>query len=226
MKNDKGIIFDFNGTLFWDTKYHEDAWNQMALKLVGKKLSDFELIHKMHGRTNKQILEYILNREITELESQSIADEKEKLYRSICLEQKGALKFADGVLEMLDELKSKRIPMTIATSSDKENVDFFIKEFQLQTWFDISKIVFNQGKYPGKPAPDIYLHALKNIQILPENCVVFEDAPSGILSAKNAGIDKIIQVKSNPIIREDTQNGVYKSISGFNEITIDELLNL
>ena len=40
----------------------------------------------------------------------------------------------------------------------------------------------------GKPAPDVYLKAAESLQTSPENCLVFEDVPMGILAGKNAGM--------------------------------------
>ena len=95
-----------------------------------------------------------------------------------------------------DYLCENRIPHTIATMSGIENVEFYIEEFKLERWFDIDKIVYADGKIPGKPAPDIYQIAAKNLNLAPEDCIVVEDAVSGINAAYNAGIGKIIAIAS------------------------------
>ena len=51
--------------------------------------------------------------------------------------------------------------------SEWDNVDFYIKEFNLAEWFDIDKIVYSDGKIPGKPAPDIFLIAAKRLNLNP-----------------------------------------------------------
>ena len=61
---------------------------------------------------------------------------------------------------------------------------------------DIDKIVYANGKIPGKPAPDIYLIAAQNLGLDPKDCIVVEDAISGINAAENAGIGKIIAMAS------------------------------
>ena len=77
-----------------------------------------------------------------------------------------------------------------------DNVEFYIKEFNLEKWFDLNKIVYSNGEIPGKPAPDIYEIAAKNIELNPKDCIVVEDALSGIESANKAGIGKIIAIAS------------------------------
>lgn len=195
MKN-KGIIFDFNGTLFWDSQKHYDAWYEMSKKLRGTPFSDDEMIHHMFGRTNENILTYALGRKPSKEEVEKYSVEKELIYLEMCKKDEKNTKLADGVEDFLDYLCKNNIPHTIATMSEKMNVDFYIDVFKLEKWFDIDKIVYSDGKIPGKPAPDIYLTAAKNIEVEPENCTVFEDAISGIRAAEAAGVGRIIAVAS------------------------------
>ena len=80
--------------------------------------------------------------------------------------------------------------------SEWDNVEFYIKEFHLENWFDIDKIVYSDGTIPGKPAPDIFQIAAKKINLNPKDCIVVEDAIAGIKSAYSAGIGKIIAIAS------------------------------
>lgn len=86
--------------------------------------------------------------------------------------------------------------MTIATMSEWDNVEFYIKEFNLAKWFDLEKIVYSNGKIPGKPAPDIYEIAARNLNLNPADCIVVKDAISEINSANAAGIGTIIAIAS------------------------------
>lgn len=95
---------------------------------------------------------------------------------------------------LLGELKERQIPMTIATASPKINMEYYIKKFHLEKWFDIEKIIYNDGTIPGKPNPDLYVLAAGAIHVEPKDCIVFEDAISGIQAAYNAGVRKIIAV--------------------------------
>ena len=96
----------------------------------------------------------------------------------------------------LYHLKENNIPRTIATMSEWDNVEFYIKEFHLEKWFDIDKIVYSDGTIPGKPAPDIFMIAAEKIGLNPADCVVVEDAIAGIKSAEDAGIGEIIAIAS------------------------------
>ena len=196
MGNFKGIIFDFNGTLFFDSKMHYDAWKDFSKKLRGTAFSDKEMREHMFGRTNKDIIAYAIGKIPDETLVKTLGDEKESLYRERCLRMGADCKLAPYATVFLDYLKTNNFPMTIATMSNKDNVDFFIKQFKLDKWFDLNKIVYDNGKIKGKPAPDIYLQAAKNIGLPPQKCIVVEDALSGIEAAHQAGIGKIVAIAS------------------------------
>lgn len=192
----KAVIFDFNGTLFFDSHMHYEAWRIFSAQLRGKPFSDDEMREKMFGRTNADIIEYAIGRKPTPDEVSRLAYEKEYMYRQMCIKDRENFKLAPGATDFLDFLKENNIPMTIATMSEWDNVEFYIKEFHLEKWFDIEKIVYSNGKIPGKPAPDIYQIAAKNLNIPPKDCIVIEDAISGINAANNAGIGMIIAIAS------------------------------
>src|SRR5207244_2576935 len=97
-----------------------------------------------------------------------------------------------GAEQLFDILKEKRIPFTIATSAPAINVNFYVQQFHLDTWFDIDKIVFDDGTMPSKPAPDMYLLAAKKMGIPITECIIIEDSRSGIAAALNAKAGKII----------------------------------
>ena len=208
----KGIIFDFNGTLYWDSAKHKQAWRDYSKKLRSTPFSDEEMVKYMFGRTNEQIVEYAIGKKPSAELVDKVAQEKEALYRQMCLDDVENFHLAQGVEDFLDFIKEKNIPRTIATMSDKTNVDFYIENFHLDKWFDTDKIVYSDGKIPSKPAPDIYQIAAKNIGLMPKDCIVVEDALSGIESANRAGIGKIIAICS------EESPELYKSIPCVSEI--------
>jgi len=187
-----GIVFDFNGVLWWDTYLHENAWKQFSEE-VGRKSFSFEEI-RVHvlGRTNQHCLEYLMGRQVTGLDLEQLTQQKETIYRQLCLEQGGDFKLSPGAIEFLDLLVAHDIPHTIATGSEKTNLDFFIKHLRLSRWFDLEQVIYDNGNRPGKPAPEMYLEAASNLGLGPGQCIVIEDSDSGITAARAAGIGHII----------------------------------
>ena len=190
----KGIIFDFNGTLFCDSHLHKQAWREFSKRLTGVEFTDEEMIQHMFGRTNEQIIEYAIKRKPTPEMVDEIGQEKEAYYRQMCLNNPESLHLTKGAVEFLDFLKNENIPRTIATMSDKTNVDFYFETFNLAKWFEYDKIVYADGIIPSKPAPDIYEIAANKLNFKPQECIVVEDAISGINSARDAKIGKIIAI--------------------------------
>lgn len=216
----KGIIFDFNGTLLFDSEKHLEAWREYSRQLRGVAFTDEEMRDYMFGRTNEDIIAYAIGKKPEPELVEKLGLEKEAVYRDMCRNDRENFKLAPYAEEFLNYLKENDIPRTIATMSGWENVEFYIEEFNLERWFDLDKIVYANGKIPGKPAPDIYQIAAKNLGLKPEECIVVEDAVSGIDSAKNAGIGKIIAIASmEPVELYEKMPHVAEVITDFSQIS-------
>jgi HAD superfamily hydrolase (TIGR01509 family) len=148
----------------------------------------------MHGHTNDEILKYFISEDLTDAQISELSLTKEANYRDLCLQNPDNLILTTGLIDVLDHLKAKKVPMTIATAGIKENVDFYFDVFDLGRWFDYSKVVYDDGSFPGKPQPDIFLKAAANLALPPQECLVIEDAFSGILAANRAGIGTVLAI--------------------------------
>ena len=188
----KGAIFDFNGTLFWDTAFHDLAFD-IFLEKHNIQLTGEEKRIKIHGQTNPDIMRSIFGVQLTEKEINDYSQDKELIYRQLCIND---LKFAPGAEDLFDFLKANNIPFTIASSSGIENISFYFANMQLDRWFSLDKVVYNNGTFRGKPYPDGFLAAAKKLQVRPEECAIFEDSVAGIEAAENAGAGKIYIVNS------------------------------
>lgn len=90
-----------------------------------------------------------------------------------------------GIYELLDHLDAKGIPAVIATSSPVERALEHLGSCDLAHRF--KKIISGYMVEKGKPAPDIYIYAAKELGLSPEDCIALEDSPAGLLSANRAG---------------------------------------
>lgn len=192
----KGIIFDFNGTLFWDSEKHLEAWREYSKRVRPYPFTDDEMREHMFGRTNEDIIAYLLGKKPDKDLVERLGKEKEAVYRDMCRNDMENTHLAPGAAEFLDYLKENNIPRTIATMSEKDNVDFYIETFKLEKWFDLDKIVYADGTLPGKPAPDIFIKASEKLGLNPSECIVVEDALSGLEAAYRAGAGMIIAMAS------------------------------
>jgi beta-phosphoglucomutase len=192
-----GIIFDFNGVLWWDAPLVEESWQVTARKVRGRPFTADETVRIMHGRNDRDTMEYLAGRVLGDDEAGRLIGEKEALYRELCLRRGEEFRLSPGSEELLDFLRGRGVPRTIATASIRENVDFFVEQLRLDRWFDPRIIVIDDGILRSKPAPDFYLKAAENLGLDPARCVVVEDSIAGVRAARAAGIGRVIGLTSN-----------------------------
>ena len=192
--NYRGVLFDFNGTLFFDSEKHKEAWQIFLPEKLGIDITEAEVRKNCLGQSNHEILTRYFGLDLPKSEIDRLADEKESLYRSLCLKDEKTFHMVKGAETYFDHLKELKIPFTIATGSEIGNVSFYFKEFGIGRWFSLDKMVWDDGVIPGKPAPDLYLRAAEKIGVPASECLIFEDSRSGVQSARNAGAYGVVQL--------------------------------
>lgn len=190
----KGIVFDFNGTMYFDSDKHEKAWNEIRQELGYEPLSPELFRQNTHGKTSKEILRYFFNNKYDDNKINFLIRRKGVIYRQLCLQDPNGMHLVDGLENYLDYLKANNVPIAIATSASDSSIKFYIEVFHLDKWFSREYIINTDSSMKSKPAPDIYLRAAKKLNLNPKDFIVYEDAPSGVMSAFNAGVEKIIGV--------------------------------
>ncbi len=103
---------------------------------------------------------------------------------------------ASGAYEFFKALKTKEIPIAIASSAPKMNMDWYIPHFGLDKYFEMKNIVAGREDIKGKPEPDIFLIAASILGVNIENCVIIEDSKAGLTAAKKSGAKTVVGVKS------------------------------
>lgn len=180
----KGIIFDLDGVLCHTDEYHYLAWKALADRLG--IYFDREINNRLRGVDRMKSLEIILERgtaEYSEAEKISFAAEKNGLYRKM-LEKMSSEDLSEEVRDTLNGLKEKNIKIAIGSSS--KNACFILEKLGIINWFDV--IVSGNDITKSKPDPQVYEKARQKLSLLPEECLVVEDAVSGVLAGKAAGM--------------------------------------
>lgn len=94
-----------------------------------------------------------------------------------------------GLLELLDHLKSLKIPLAVATSTSREKAFWKLDKAGIKERFTV--FACGNEVTRGKPAPDIFLLAAERLGIPPSLCIGFEDSPAGLLGLHAAGIRSV-----------------------------------
>ena len=217
LKNMKAIIFDFNGTLFWDTCFHGEAWNKIYKELHDDE-DDGPDASFYCGPRNEVIIQTIAPW-LSEEERLEVSKHKENLYRKICKENPHHVHLVNGAIEFLDKLKENKVPFILASASIKENIDFYFEAFGLERWFNKGQTVYDDGTYANKG--EMHKEAAKRLGCDLSECVVIEDSISAIAHAKENGAGCIVAIGNEETKEKILQMDVEYFINDFTEIDFE-----
>jgi beta-phosphoglucomutase len=180
----KAIIFDMDGVLFLSVGAHEKAFKE-TLATVG--VEDFSYASIAGMRTDAALRKIFaeLGRELPEDELERLRQDKTERAR-LALARDGKV-VADSSL--LISLLRQKFRLALASSASPHNVELFMRKCDYPDAFEFcldGTLVKDE-----KPSPEIYLLALKKLGLTPKECIVIEDAVSGVQAGVNAGIQVI-----------------------------------
>ena len=178
----RGVLFDLDGTLVDNMRFHIDAWIELAASL-GSKVTREQVLHDFAGRRNEEILPIVAGRPLTPEQLTSLAEQKEARYRELYASH---LSLVDGAAQLLDKLDALGIKYGISSAAPRKNRDFVLDGLKLRP--RMAGIVGGEEVAHGKPAPDLFLEGAKRIGIAPAEILVFEDARLGVQAAVAAGM--------------------------------------
>ncbi len=178
----RAAIFDLDGTVVDNMSLHAEAFAVFAERHGLPALTQADRA-KLDGRRNSEIFPVLFGHEMTREEWQAHEHEKEGLYREV---SRGRIRVVAGLPALLERLRQLDIVVALATSAPALNVAHTLAEIGLAHAFPT--IVRGDQVPNGKPAPDVFLEASRQVQIPPAGCVVFEDAPMGVTAARAAGM--------------------------------------
>jgi len=183
----KACLFDLDGVIVDTARYHFIAWKALAEELGFEFTPEHN--ERLKGVSRMQSLEILLEiggLEFSEQEKLAMADKKNKLYVSY-IEKMSPDETLPGVVRFLSELREKGIGIALGSAS--KNAPMILERIQLSHLFDA--IVDGNSITEAKPNPEVFLKGAEKLGVLPENCLVFEDAIAGIEAACNAGMHSV-----------------------------------
>ena len=126
---------------------------------------------------------------------------------------------ADGLIEFLDHLAERKIPVGVASSSPKEGIRMVLRRFRLESRF--ATVASAEDAGAGKPSPAVYLLAARSVGADPKYCVAVEDSETGLRAALAAGMHSLAY--RNGYNDEQDLSLAHGEIRGFRELTVGRL---
>jgi len=187
---EQAFLWDMDGVIIDSAAPHYESWRE-AFAARGSVYTEAQF-RSFFGTRDDYIIRRVLG-PLPARETEEIADDKERRYRELI---RGKARVFPGVIPLLKAMKKGGFKIALGTSAPMKNVEAVADELGLHEYFDA--IVSGQDVTEGKPSPEIYLAAATRLGAKPERCVVFEDSPHGVESAKRAGMKCVAVTNSHP----------------------------
>ena len=181
----KGVIFDLDGVLCHTDNFHYRAWKKIADELHIP--FDENINRRLRGVSRMESLEIILEKskeKLTEERKKELAEEKNNYYRELLSEMTPS-DMQPSVREMLAFLRNKGLKLAVGSSS--RNAPYILERLNAEHAFDA--VCDGTMITHSKPHPEVFLKAAEKLGLRPQECLVVEDAPAGLVAAKEAGMD-------------------------------------
>ena len=207
----KAVIFDLDGTLTDTEKYYQIAWPK-ALEHFGYTMEKEKALElRSLGRP-------FAPAKFKEWYGEDFDYMKVREYRKGLVEEmisRTGIPLKPGAKEILTWLRENNILTSLATANDYERTERYLKKIGLFEYFD--KIICANMVEQGKPAPDIYAYACKQLGLSPDRTFAVEDSPNGVTSAYRAGC-KVIMIPDLTQPDEDLKKMLYKKLDSLDNI--------
>ena len=214
----KGVIIDFNGTLYLDHDLNHIGW-ETAFNSVKTKDSNITY-EKFEENIETLTKDYDYSRAMLEMFNKdasleniiNLSDYKEQCYRDLAVKL-NRTELMKGTSTFLDYLKDNNIKYCIASMAPLSNFKFYLDYLKLKKWFTLDNIVYDCEKYNNKN--DQYDEAIKRMGLKLDECLLIEDSPKVIDRAIEHGVKKIIYLNSKN--KEFKRNEIIQEIKDFTE---------
>jgi beta-phosphoglucomutase len=212
-----GVIFDFDGVIVDSHPVHMQAWKDF-FRSAGKDIDDDELAFILEGAKREEILRHFIGG-ITQQQIRDYGAEKEKLFQT----RASKLKLVRGLAAFLTQLEVTGIPAAVASSGSRLRVESTLERFALSSRF--RAIVTGDDVSRGKPDPALFHLAARALQVDAESTLVCEDAISGVVAARAAGM-KCLAIAANGRAAKLHEAGAAMVVEDFAQITLDMVQRL
>ena len=208
----KGVIFDADGTLLKSMEF----WDNMVVHLIestGVTPND-NLTEILTPMSMIEGAEYIRSKYSLPFSVSEIIEEENRIVRDFYLNR---VTMRDSTVELLELLKSKKIPMTVASATDRDLIEGALRHLDIHKYFVDVLSCTDIGE--GKNSPKIYLAACELMNTNPYETLVAEDSITALMTAKNSGFRTLA-------LYDATQKKYWNDLKKLGELCVEEAFDI
>ncbi len=168
-------------------QYHLEAWYDILNNDLKAGLTREEVKAEMYGKNEEVLARVFGDNHFSKDKVKEISLEKERRYQAMYLPN---LQLINGLREFLEKAQERQIPMAIGSAAIPFNIDFVLDNLNIRHFF--KAIVSADDVVISKPDPETFIKCAQLLEVSPEDCIVFEDAPKGVEAAQNAGMKTVV----------------------------------
>jgi len=187
MRAPEAFLFDLNGTMVDDMSFHFDVWYDIIVNELGANMTREEVKLHMYGKSQELLVRIFGEGKFTLEELDQISLGKERRYQQL---YRPHVDLLPGLFAFLEASWDQGIKMAIGSAAIPFNIAFIVDNLKIRHYFD--SIISADDVIRSKPDPETYLRAAHALDVAPSSCIVFEDAPKGVESARNAGMKAVV----------------------------------
>jgi len=211
------VLWDMDGVLVDSAPYHYRAWKDTFAE--EGVLLDEATFRRTFGQRNDTIIADVLGSGLSPERVAAIGAAKERRYRALVARE--GLSPLPGAMEWLHRLHRRGVPQAVVSSAPRENIEAVLGALRVSDLFQT--LVSGEEVEQGKPDPTSFLLAARRLGVLPEHCVVVEDAPAGVEAARRAGMACLAVATTHPRERLAAADWVVESLADLPEDAFERL---
>ena len=190
VNNIKAVLFDMDGVLIDAKDWHYEALNK-ALKTFGIEISRYDHLHTFDGLPTKVKLEMLSEQFYLPEKLHKTINQLKQIYTEELIYQNCHPLFHHEYA--LSKLHNEGYKIAVCSNSVRNTIELMMKKSGLADYIDL--IMSNEDVVKSKPDPEIYLNTMEKLGLSPDECIVVEDNPNGIMAGKRSGA-RVLEVAS------------------------------
>lgn len=210
------VVFDVDGVLVDSYDAHLESWRRLAAE-TGVEFTE-EDFAATFGRTSREIIRLHWDGSLDDDEVRRLDDRKEALYREIV---RSDFPVMPGAVALIDDLIAAGCALGVGSSGPRENVILALARLGRAGAF--GAVITGEDVNRGKPDPEVYARACESLRIPPRRCVVVEDAPAGVESARRAGARAVALLSRGRAAADFTDTPPHSTVERLSDLSARRL---